>query len=141
MKESQAAGISVLKYDKYSRGAKDYYTLSKEIISCQEVSLEKISKKFKEVTSKKVKELKEVTFSFSAPTARSVFVVGNFNNWAMNDETLLDKNDGVWSKKLKLQHGTYQYRFVVDGQWIEDPINPEIEKNPYGEYNSILDLK
>lgn len=141
LKESQAAGASVFKYDKYSRGAKDYYTLSKEIISGQEVTMEKISQKFKEVTQKKIKELTEVKFSFRAPTARSVFVVGNFNNWSLSDDNLLEKKDGHWTKTLKLKPGTYQYRFVVDGQWIEDPINPELAANPFGEFNSVVDVK
>jgi chromosome partitioning protein len=141
LKESQAAGISVFKYDKYSRGAKDYYTLSREIISGKEVTMEKITQKFKEVAKKMIAEMKEVSFSFQAPTARAVFVVGNFNGWAVNDDNLLEKRDGLWTKKLKLQPGSYQYRFVVDGQWIEDPINPEIITNPYGEFNSVIDVK
>ena len=103
--------------------------------------MEKVTEKFKEVTTKKIKELKEVTFSFKAPTARSVFIVGNFNDWALNDDTLLDKEDGMWTKRIKLKPGSYQYRFVVDGQWIEDPINPEIATNPFGEFNSVLDVK
>ena len=149
LKESQAAGVSVFKYDKYSRGAKDYFTLSREIISEQkattkeseDVTIERISQKFKEVTDKKLKELKEVTFSFNAPTARSVFVVGNFNNWSLDNDNLLEKRDGVWSKKFKLTPGTYQYKFVVDGEWIEDPINPELASNPFGEFNSVIDVK
>jgi len=141
IKESQAAGVSVFKYDKYSRGAKDYFTLSKEIISNKEVTMDKITKKLKDVASKKIKEMKEVTFSFNAPTARTVFVVGNFNNWEMNEDNLLEKRDGVWTKKFKLSPGKYQYRFIVDGQWFEDPVNPTIATNPYGEFNSIVDVK
>lgn len=141
LKESQAAGVSVFKYDKYSRGAKDYFTLSKEIISGEKVTMEKISQKFKDVVHKKLTEFREVTFSFNAPTARSVFVAGDFNNWKVDDKDLLEKKDGFWTKKMSLRQGRYQYRFVVDGQWIEDPINPLILVNPYGEFNSVIDIK
>jgi chromosome partitioning protein len=141
IKESQAAGTSVFKYDKYSRGAKDYFTLSKEIITGDQIIMEKISQKMKEVTTKKIKELQEIAFSFNAPTALSVFVVGDFNDWTVSDNHLLEKKDGVWSKRLKLKQGVYQYRFVVDGQWIEDPINPQLVTNPFGEFNSVINIK
>jgi hypothetical protein len=29
----------------------------------------------------------------------------------------------------------------VDGQWQQDPYNERSELNPYGEYNSILEVK
>ncbi len=141
LKESQASGLSVFKYDKYSRGAKDYYTLAKDILVGDVVTMEKISDKFKKVASKKLKEFQEITLSFNAPTARSVFVVGDFNNWALDDKWLLEKIDGNWTKKVSLPTGSYQYRFVVDGRWIEDPVNPNLVTNPFGEYNSVLDIK
>jgi len=140
LKESQSVGVSVYRYDKYSRGAKDYFTLTREMLSNQDVTMEKISRKLQKIATKKLKEFQEVTFSFNAPTARAVFVVGDFNNWQPNDSSQLEKDNGVWSLRMKLKQGTYQYRFVVDGQWIEDPINPLLATNPYGEFNSILNI-
>lgn len=143
LKESQAAGKAIFSYDKYSRGAKDFYTLSREIISSHkiEVSMEKISERFKNITYKKLKEFHQVMFSFNAPTARSVFVVGDFNNWSPNKESQLEKSDGIWLKSISLSKGLYQYRFVVDGEWIEDPTNPHTVINPFGGLNSILEIK
>jgi hypothetical protein len=37
--------------------------------------------------------------------------------------------------------GRYRYRLVVDGQWQQDPYNNQTEMNPYGEYNSIIEIK
>ena len=30
-------------------------------------------------------------------------------------------NDGRWTKELSLAPGRYEYRFVADGQWLDDP--------------------
>lgn len=144
LKESQAVGKTIFGYDKYSRGAKDFFTFSREIIigrQSAEVSMEKISEKLKNITSKKIKEFHQVLFSFNAPTARSVFVVGDFNNWQMDKNCQLDKNGGIWQKTIPLRNGTYQYRFVVDGEWIEDPTNHQIAANPYGGVNSVLKIE
>lgn len=144
LQESQAAGKTIFGFDKYSRGAKDFFSFAREIITSQQkvedVTMQKISEKLKNITSKKLKEFHHVTFSFNAPTARSVFVVGDFNNWGVNESTKLEKTNGLWSKVLPLRTGKYQYKFVVDGQWIEDPTNPRTVANPFGEKNSILEI-
>lgn len=144
LKESQAAGKTVFSYDRYSRGSKDFFSFSREIILNQqqneEKTMQKISEKLTNIALKKIKELQRVTFSFNAPTARSVCVVGDFNNWNINGNAKLEKSNGVWSKEFSLESGTYQYRFVVDGQWLEDPTNPRTIKNPFGEHNSLLEI-
>jgi hypothetical protein len=43
----------------------------------------------------------------------------------------------VWTKILHLPPGTYQYRYVVDGEWREDPENPEFAQNEVGR-SSVL---
>ena len=49
--------------------------------------------------------------------------------------------NGVWQIKLPLGTGKYRYRFVVDGQWQQDPYNEWTELNPFGGYNSVLEIK
>ena len=39
-----------------------------------------------------------------------------------------------------LRSGQYEYRFVVDGRWIEDPGASQRVASPYGGFNSILKL-
>jgi hypothetical protein len=46
--------------------------------------------------------------------------------------------DGRWVKETVLPPGTYEYRLVVDGQWIADPLAKETVPNPFGGRNSIL---
>ncbi len=72
--------------------------------------------------------------------AKKVIVAGSFNKW---DEHLfkMDKVDDGWELTLKIKPGVYQYRFIVDGQWMEDPDNPNKTKNEYHEYNSLIDIK
>ena len=35
----------------------------------------------------------------------------------------------------------YQYRYIVDGKWMEDPDNPNKTKNDFSEYNSVINIK
>ena len=76
------------------------------------------------------------------PRANSVQIAGDFNNWQPTTAAMQRVGDsGVWQLKMKLPHGTYRYRLVVDGQWQQDPYNERTELNPYGEYNSLLDVR
>ena len=47
----------------------------------------------------------------------------------------------VWTKVLTLPPGTYQYRYVVDGEWRADPANPESAQGPAGQPNSVLHVR
>jgi 1,4-alpha-glucan branching enzyme len=76
------------------------------------------------------------------PRAKAVQIAGDFNNWQpqLNPMERVGES-GVWQTKIALPEGHYRYRYVVDGQWQQDPYNEKTELNPYGEYNSILEVK
>jgi len=80
-----------------------------------------------------------VVFAIEAPSARRVQLVGDFNGWALdgNDMEVVGR---VWAKVLKLQPGRYQYRYVVDGEWQNDPLNEQLEPTPFGGHNSLFVL-
>ncbi len=83
-----------------------------------------------------------VVFVTLYPRAEAVAIAGDFNNWQPATTPMKRVGEtGVWQTKMKLPHGTYRYRLVVDGQWQQDPYNERSELNPYGEYNSILEVK
>jgi chromosome partitioning protein len=83
-----------------------------------------------------------VVFVTLYPRAKSVQLAGDFNNWQPAGTPMYRVGDsGVWQVKMKLPCGTYRYRLVVDGQWQQDPYNERTELNPYGEFNSIIDVK
>ena len=72
--------------------------------------------------------------------AKKVIITGSFNKW--NEELFkMNKTENGWELTLKMNPDVYQYRFRVDGQWMEDPNNPHKTKNEFGESNSVIDIK
>jgi 1,4-alpha-glucan branching enzyme len=101
----------------------------------------------KKATKKKIAEIygvrqvdDGVIFAAYYPTAGSVQIAGDFNNWQPQQTPMRQISDGVWKVKLPLSAGSYRYRLVVDGQWQQDPNNEATEPNPYGELNSVLQV-
>jgi len=77
--------------------------------------------------------------------AGDVRIAGDFNGW-VPDKDVRSRVDGegpqrVWTKVLMLRPGTYQYRYVVDGEWRTDPSNPESTPGPMGQPNSVLHVR
>jgi 1,4-alpha-glucan branching enzyme len=81
---------------------------------------------------------KRVTFKFNSSEAREVFLAGSFNAWDPSARPLKKDAKGVWKTVMMLPKGAYEYRFVVDGQWMDDPDSPEKRLNEFGFYNSVL---
>ena len=71
-------------------------------------------------------------FAFSAPAARSVQLVGDFTHWQEKPINLQKGADGVWRAAVDLVPGTHHYRFLVDGEWRDDPECTLRTPNPYG---------
>ena len=82
-----------------------------------------------------------VPFEFFDPNAQQAFLVGTFNDWQPNVTPLINLGDGNWTAKLKLKPGTYEYRFVVDGRWIEDPKSLRFATNSFGGVNSVVEVR
>jgi len=83
-----------------------------------------------------------IVFITLYPRASTVQIAGDFNNWQPTKNPMRRVGDsGVWQTELKLPQGKYRYRLVVDGQWQQDPYNELTEVNPFGEYNSIVEVK
>ncbi|MHC4397364.1 MAG: AAA family ATPase [Planctomycetota bacterium] len=82
-----------------------------------------------------------VVFVTLYPRAESVQIAGDFNGWQPEEAPLLKVGQsGVWQTKLKLPAGKYRYRLVVDGQWQQDPYNEQTELNPFGGFNSVVEV-
>jgi chromosome partitioning protein len=83
-----------------------------------------------------------VMFVSLYPHAQEVYIAGDFNSWHPN-KTKMQKvgSSGIWQTKLNLSPGKYRYRLVVDGKWQQDPYNEVTEINPFGEMNSVLEVK
>ncbi len=87
--------------------------------------------------------IEPTTFVLVAPTARSVAVVGDFNNWGLDDSALVaTSNQGVWSVTASVPVGVHRYAFVVNGvngkQWMADPTAPRSSGDDFGMPSSAL---
>lgn len=83
---------------------------------------------------------KKQTFSFRAPDAMSVMLVGDFTHWQHNAISLKKQKDGIWRATVALEPGTYHYRFLVDGEWRDDPECVLRVDNPFGSQNSVCEV-
>lgn len=79
-----------------------------------------------------------VTFTYQAPDAGQVFLAGDFNGWNASDLPLARGEDGLWTVTVDLKPGSHEYKFIVDGAWVEDPSNPQKTVDPYGGFNSVV---
>ena len=77
------------------------------------------------------------TFSLDAPEANHVQLVGEFTGWTENPINMEKDLKGIWRARVTLEQGRYSYRFIVDGQWCDDPECAVREPNPYGSQNAV----
>ncbi len=66
----------------------------------------------------------EATFNHFAPAAETVTVKGSFNGWT-NVPMVFNEDTGYWSVTLKMDKGTYEYGFEVNGAWTKDKLNTD----------------
>jgi hypothetical protein len=80
-------------------------------------------------------------FVLVAPGAKTVVVVGDFNDWSLSATPLVRAaGDGVWWINLPLAPGRYRYAFLVDGtEWQSDPEAPAVE-DEFGRPNSVVTI-
>jgi chromosome partitioning protein len=88
---------------------------------------------------------REIVVRFRDSGATDVRIAGDFNGWVPDKGVRsLIESDGearVWTKILHLPPGRYEYRYVVDGEWREDPDNPNTVSTTVGGRNSILEVR
>ncbi len=85
--------------------------------------------------------LKKVQFEFSSPEAHEVFIVGEFNHWDVKANPLIRDKSGVWKVTLSLKPGKYEYRYLTDGKWENDPSCSSCVPNEFGSQNCVRVVK
>lgn len=80
-----------------------------------------------------------VQFVLVAPSAASVSLVGDFNDW---DATTMPmrpvRSGGIWSVTVPLPPGRHRYAFLVDGsRWLADPSAPRAPDD-FGTPSSVV---
>ena len=84
-------------------------------------------------------ELRMVKFEFTAGSGHKVALAGSFNDW--EQEVMLmeySETTGKYSCEIALPCGTYEYKFVIDGEWETDPDNQNFAANDFGTLNSVV---
>ena len=82
--------------------------------------------------------MNRVRFTIEAPSARDVLLAGDFTDWEAHARKMrrLRRGSLTFVTTVKLPAGTYEYKFLVDGEWLEDP-KAEAIPNSFGTHNSI----
>jgi len=80
---------------------------------------------------------RKVTFSFAAPQAQDVRLVGDFSNWEQNPIAMKRLKNGQWKTTVALETGQHEYRYLMDGKWIDDPNCSAKVPNSFGSQNCL----
>jgi hypothetical protein len=69
--------------------------------------------------------------------ASIVALAGTFNNWNQSQFVCGHEND-EWICRVDLEPGYHSYKFIVDGNWVLDPDNPNTAIDDAGNTNNVL---
>ena len=135
LREAARRGLPITSAAGRSNGAADYAALAAELAAgdAERAAAEPAPSRG---------ELREVVVEYRDPRAEDVRIAGDFNGWVpdrgVESTTAHEGSTRVWRKVLHLAPGSYEYRYVVDGEWRADPRNPERVPTPVGPPNSLL---
>ena len=82
-----------------------------------------------------------VVFRMRAPGAKRVQLAADFSQWDRSPLDLYFVGDHFWQITLSLPPGRYCYRFIVDGEWRDDPWCPHRESNTFGGHNAVVEVR
>lgn len=134
LREAARRGTPINYFARSANGAIDYGALAVEVEATPPET-------FASLGTGPAGDPREVVIHFRDGDAHDVRVAGDFNGWIPDKgvRSLIESQGGtrVWTKILQLAPGRYQYRYVVDGEWREDPENQEFSSSVGGR-NSVL---
>jgi Glycogen recognition site of AMP-activated protein kinase len=84
---------------------------------------------------------KRTQFQLQAPKAGSVKLAADFTEWEKSPLQMNKDDEGIWVASVSLDPGEYAYRFIVDGEWFDDPAPFQILPNPFGTVNSVIQVR
>ena len=83
---------------------------------------------------------KRITFKLESTGGKEAILVGDFNGWDEKKHIMKKDKKGRWTKIVTLAPGRYEYKFLVDGKWQNDPLNDQVVTNSFGTLNNFLDV-
>ena len=90
--------------------------------------------------SKQTIARRKFMFSLEKIEANEVILMGDFNKWNPKIHPMKNDGNGTWNKVVMLYPGRYEYKFLIDGEWKEDPRSDQVCLNRFGTQNSVLNL-
>jgi 1,4-alpha-glucan branching enzyme len=87
--------------------------------------------------ARRIHNRKAQTFRVAQPGAKSVLLAGTFTKWEAGAIPMTQGAGGVWTVTVKLLPGEHAYRFIVDGEWRDDPECPHRTPNPFGSHDMV----
>ena len=81
---------------------------------------------------------KKNQFSLIAVNAMKVSLVGEFNNWNPDADPMQRDENKTWTKAKMLSPGNIEYKFWVDGEWMQYPENLRACPNCFGTQNNVV---
>lgn len=67
-------------------------------------------------------------------------LAGDFNQWSSYTMPMVRDTRGVWRARVPLPRGRYEYRFIVDGNWQNDPHACGVVPNEFGSCNCVAEV-
>jgi chromosome partitioning protein len=134
LREAAQRGRPIVEFARSANGAVDYAALAVELAAS--------APEPRPSRAAAAEARREVIVRYRDLRASDVRIAGDFNGWVPDKGVRsLIESEGptrVWTKILQLPPGRYQYRYIVDGEWREDPENPETAGGAVGGRNSVL---
>jgi chromosome partitioning protein len=135
LREAVSLGLPITEYAPESAGFKDYMALAREVIASEKPKTRTADSEIGLGPQSRT----GVLFSIKALGAHEVKLAGDFNSWVPDRDVLSLKEDGgVWKKFVFLTPGSYQYKFVIDDEWREDPNNGLVVQDSLGGQSSVV---
>lgn len=144
LREAASIGMSIAEYDDKCAGFRDYQDLAMEILT---ESIEMKTKRFSLASFLEAEGLprqlleKEIVFTVEASEEADVQIAGDFNEWVPESLQFTESQGRpVWHKAISLRPGSYEYKYLVEGLWTNDPTNEETIDDSYGGLNSVINV-
>src|SRR5262249_41129111 len=96
--------------------------------------------RMRQPTQSREVEFVNVSFALFRPEAKQVSLCGQFNSWSSETGQMTRHEDGHWEAIVALRPGRYEYKFLVDGEWLPDPVVDQTIPNAYGSVNSVIEV-
>ena len=143
LREAASLGKPIIDYDRQCNAFRDFQNLTREIIRTAGATVEETSENvsFFETEDLPYSSSKGVVFRLEAPADATVEIAGDFNNWipeSLSRKKLRGKS--VWHKAISLKPGAYEYKYVINGNWISDPTNDNMVDDHQGGKNSLIQI-